>query len=184
MSSLNQLRHRLLTIHRAQTPSTCRHASTNTPSPKINELTQKASDLANQYGSKLPELSQKIGKRVNGMLGSYSEPISHNYQLTKEVLKQVYIKENLAPPKIEHIKSSYQDIFKNASSLNFWKQSLESGDWKRLAVYGVEAVGLFREMIWRVFRGIADVDEPCETLMVFSIGEMIGRRHIVGYKLD
>ncbi|KAI9619700.1 hypothetical protein H4Q26_014082 [Puccinia striiformis f. sp. tritici PST-130] len=155
MSSLNQLRHRLLTIHRAQTPSTCRHASTNTPSPKINELTQKASDLANQYGSKLPELSQKIGKRVNGMLGSYSEPISHNYQLTKEVLKQVYIKENLAPPKIEHIKSSYQDIFKNASSLNFWKQSLESGDWKRLAVYGVEAVGLF------------------------SIGEMIGRRHIV-----
>ncbi|EFP85571.2 uncharacterized protein PGTG_11927 [Puccinia graminis f. sp. tritici CRL 75-36-700-3] len=161
MSSLNQIRQRLLTIHRANTPSSCRHASTNSnPSPKINELTQKASDLANQYGSKLPELSEKIGKRFDGLLGSYSQPVSQNYQFTKEVLKQVYIKENLAPPKLEQIKSSYHEILRNVSSLNFWKQSLESGDWKRLAVYGVEAVGLF------------------------SIGEMIGRRHIVGYKLD
>ncbi|WAR55074.1 hypothetical protein PtB15_4B693 [Puccinia triticina] len=156
MSSFNQIRQRLLKIHRANTPSSCRNASTNnSTSPKLNELTQKASNLANQYGSKLPELSEKLGKRFNGLLGSYSEPVSHNYQLTKEVLKQVYIKENLAPPKIDQIKSSYQEILKNVGSLNFWKQSLESGDWKRLAVYGVEAVGLF------------------------SIGEMIGRRHIV-----
>ncbi|KAI9619563.1 hypothetical protein H4Q26_014330 [Puccinia striiformis f. sp. tritici PST-130] len=149
MSSLNQLQQQLPTIHRTWTPSTCRPASTNTLSSKINELTQKASDLANQYGSKLPGLSQKTGKHVNKMLGFKSSQfpfplsIDHSpaWSLSEEVLKQLYIKENLAPPKIDHIKSRYLE---NASFSNFWKQSLGSGDWKRLDVYGGEAVGLFR----------------------------------------
>ncbi|MBW0516802.1 hypothetical protein O181_056517 [Austropuccinia psidii MF-1] len=121
---------------------------------------QKASQLAGQYTSKMPQLVGNLGGKVNGLLGSYSGPISYNYQFVKEVLKQVYIKENLAPPRLKQIQTSYLEIFKNLSSLNFWKKNLESGDWKRLSVYGIEAVGLF------------------------SIGEMIGRRHLVGYKLD
>ncbi|KNZ53832.1 uncharacterized protein VP01_3123g3 [Puccinia sorghi] len=166
MSTLSQIRQRLVPMYRSNTQSTCRRqasthnsSSSSSTSSKANELTQKAASLANQLGTKLPHLSEKLGKRLNGLLGSYSEPLSHNYQFAKEVLKQVYIKENLAPPKIHQIRSSYQEIMGNASSLTFWKQSLESGDWKRLAVYAVEAVGLF------------------------SIGEMIGRRHIVEHIL-
>lgn len=164
MASLpNRLPHRFPTLRRASHPSSRRHASTKSPnsSAQLEELTRKASELADRYGSKLPQLTGRIGQRVNGLLGSYSQPIAYNLQFTKEVLKQVYIKENLAPPKgLDQLKSSYHEILRNASSLNFWKQTIESGDWKRLAIYGIEAVGLF------------------------SIGEMIGRRHIVGYKLD
>ncbi|PLW56281.1 hypothetical protein PCANC_04093 [Puccinia coronata f. sp. avenae] len=159
---MSSLRQRLLTIPRTSSAAPSRrYASSNLKvPPKLNDLSQKAASLATQYGAKLPELSGKLGKRMNGLLGSYSEPLAHNYQFTKEVLKQVYMKENLAPPKVEQVKAAYRELAANASSLLFWRQALESGDWKRLAVYGIEAVGLF------------------------SIGEMIGRRHIVGYKLD
>lgn len=76
-------------------------------------------------------------------------------------MKQVYVSERLAPPtSISEITKAYQTIFKNAQDLNWWKGIVESGEWKRLAVYAVEAYG------------------------IFTIGEMIGRRHMVGYKLD
>lgn len=43
--------------------------------------------------------------------------------------------------------------------MNYWKKLVESGEWKKYAIYAAEAYGIFK------------------------IGEMIGRRHIVGYGL-
>ncbi|CAH7669123.1 mitochondrial ATP synthase g subunit-domain-containing protein [Phakopsora pachyrhizi] len=158
-TAMNSVRQQLSVARRAKNITASRLATTSA-SPKVNELAQRASQLVNQFGSKLPELTGSLGGRFNGLLGSYGGPFSYYFAVTKEVLKQVYIKENLAPPKLEQIKSSYQMLLQNAQSLNYWKQIISNGEWKRLTIYGLEAAG------------------------IFSIGEMIGRRHIVGYKLD
>ena len=47
-----------------------------------------------------------------------------------------------------------------APHVSFWRKLYESGEYKRWLLYAVEAYGIFK------------------------IGEMVGRRHIVGYKLD
>ncbi|EGG10276.1 uncharacterized protein MELLADRAFT_33998, partial [Melampsora larici-populina 98AG31] len=85
----------------------------------------------------------------------YSQTVSYNLIFTKEILKQVYLKENLNPPNLNQIQTAYLQWFKNSSSLQFWKSLIESGEWKRYGIYTLEAIG------------------------IFSIGEMIGRRHIV-----
>ncbi|KAG0148240.1 hypothetical protein CROQUDRAFT_670047 [Cronartium quercuum f. sp. fusiforme G11] len=138
--------------------------SSSSTTAKFTELSQKTlktgSELASKYGGKLPGLIEGAGTKLNSLLGSYSGPVSYNLAFTKELLKQVYIKEKLTPPGPDQIKFAYSELIQNLKSLNFWKKLIETGEWKRITVYGIEAVGLF------------------------SIGEMIGRRHIVGYKLD
>jgi hypothetical protein len=72
----------------------------------------------------------------------------------------VYVAERLAPPtSISEIKSAYKTLFDRATDAKWWRSTLESGEWKRVAVYAAEAYG------------------------IFTIGEMIGRRHVVGYVL-
>jgi len=53
-----------------------------------------------------------------------------------------------------------QHFVRQAPHLGFWQKLYESGEYKRWILYGVEAYG------------------------IFSIGEMLGRRHVVGYELD
>ena len=51
------------------------------------------------------------------------------------------------------------NFFQHAQAGSFWLDLYASGQWKKVAVYAVEAYGIFK------------------------IGEIIGRRHVVGYKL-
>lgn len=75
--------------------------------------------------------------------------------------KQVYRKEGLAPPtNLSAFTSTYEAMFARARDMNYWRGIAESGEWTKVAVYGLEAY------------------------FIFNIGEMIGRRHVVGYKLD
>lgn len=73
----------------------------------------------------------------------------------------MYVAEALAPPtSLNSITSAYRQIWSKASDKSYWTQLLTKGDWKRVGIYAVEAYG------------------------IFTIGEMIGRRSLVGYKLD
>lgn len=91
----------------------------------------------------------------------YSEPIKYNLSVASSVAKQVYVAEALAPPtSLNTIVSAYRQIWSKASDKAFWAQMLTKGDWKKVGIYAVEAYG------------------------IFTIGEMIGRRSLVGYKLD
>lgn len=91
----------------------------------------------------------------------YSEPIKYNLSVASSIAKQVYVAEALAPPTSLHsITSAYRQIWSKASDKAYWAQLLTKGDWKRVGIYAVEAYG------------------------IFTIGEMIGRRSLVGYKLD
>lgn len=69
--------------------------------------------------------------------------------------------EGLAPPtSISSVTSAYRHMWSKASSQSYWAQVLTKGDWRRLGIYALEAYG------------------------IFTIGEMIGRRSLVGYKLE
>lgn len=65
----------------------------------------------------------------------------------------MYIKEQLAPPtNVQTLRSAYEEIYTKASDASWWRSTIESGAWKKVAIYAVEAYG------------------------IFTIGEMIGRR--------
>ncbi|WFD30836.1 hypothetical protein MSPP1_001860 [Malassezia sp. CBS 17886] len=89
-----------------------------------------------------------------------AEPLVYNLRVAGSVAKQVYIAERLAPPtSFGQIASAYRTIIDCVATPSWWTQTMTSGQWRKVAVYGIEAVG------------------------IFSIGEMIGKRSIVGYKL-
>ncbi|SPO22726.1 related to ATP20 - subunit G of mitochondrial F1F0-ATP Synthase [Ustilago trichophora] len=130
--------------------TTSRAAAQEQASSAINDITKKAQELGG------PAL-----KRVEGLLGGYSEPIKYNLSVAGNIAKQVYIAEGLAPPTSLHsITSAYRHIWSKIADKSYWTQLLTKGDWKKVGIYAVEAYG------------------------IFTIGEMIGRRSLVGYKLD
>ncbi|SOV07059.1 related to ATP20 - subunit G of mitochondrial F1F0-ATP Synthase [Ustilago sp. UG-2017a] len=122
---------------------------------------EKASSAINDITKKAQELGGPALKRVEGLLGGYSEPIKYNLSVASNIAKQVYVAEGLAPPtSLNTILSAYRQIWSKASDKAYWAQLLTKGDWKRVGIYAVEAYG------------------------IFTIGEMIGRRSLVGYKID
>ncbi|CCF54932.1 hypothetical protein NDA11_003760 [Ustilago hordei] len=122
---------------------------------------EKASSAINDITKKAQELGGPALKRVEGLLGGYSEPIKYNLSVASNIAKQVYVAEGLAPPtSLNTILSAYRQIWSKASDKAYWAQLLTKGDWKHVGIYAVEAYG------------------------IFTIGEMIGRRSLVGYKID
>jgi len=85
----------------------------------------------------------------------------YNLAVAREVLKQVYIRESLAPPtSVSAFTSTYSMLWANARNPAYWREIARTGEWARVGIYGLEAY------------------------FVFHIGEMIGRRSLVGYNLD
>ncbi|SNX82352.1 related to ATP20 - subunit G of mitochondrial F1F0-ATP Synthase [Melanopsichium pennsylvanicum] len=122
---------------------------------------EKASSTVNDIAKRAQELGGPAMKKVEGLLGGYSEPIKYNLSVASNIAKQVYVAEGLAPPtSINTITSAYRQIWSKASDKSYWTQLLTKGNWKKVGIYAVEAYG------------------------IFTIGEMIGRRSLVGYKLD
>lgn len=132
---------------------------------KAQEAASKAWTSASASGAKLFGAARNatggLGERVAGLLGSYREPVLYNLAVAREVLKQVYLAENLRPPtSLDAITGAYKTAFNAARSPAWWRETLRSGYWAKLGVYAVEAYGIFK------------------------IGEIIGRRKLVGYKLQ
>lgn len=91
----------------------------------------------------------------------YKQPLLYNFSVAREFLKQVYVREGLAPPtNLGSIQSTYTTLFARARDINYWKGIAQSGELAKVGIYGLEAY------------------------FIFHVGEMIGRRHVVGYKLD
>ncbi|KZW02819.1 hypothetical protein EXIGLDRAFT_744338 [Exidia glandulosa HHB12029] len=132
---------------------------------KAQEAASKAWTSASAQGAKAlnaaRDMSGGLGDRVGNMLGSYREPILYNLAVAREVAKQVYLAENLRPPSsLETITTAYKTAWSRLRDFNFWVDVLRSGYWAKLGVYALEAYGIFK------------------------IGEIIGRRKLVGYKLQ
>ncbi|SCZ93680.1 BZ3500_MvSof-1268-A1-R1_Chr6-3g08817 [Microbotryum saponariae] len=135
-------------------------AATEQAAQKASDVAAKAKSVAGPAIEKVQQASAKAQALVGNALGAYKEPIFYNAAVAKEIVKQVYVKEKLAPPSLGQVTYVYQQFFNSARDVNYWQQLYKSGEWKRWAIYAVEAYGIFK------------------------IGEMIGRRHVVGYKLE
>ncbi|KAG6327752.1 hypothetical protein ID866_11338 [Astraeus odoratus] len=142
-----------------------RFASTEAAQKKA----QEALGTAQKQAERLFETAKKnlgpLGERAGALLGlelsvAYRQPLFYNAAVAREVLKQVYIAENLAPPRsLSTVLDAYRTILARAKDPAYWRQALANGEVTRLAIYGVEAYGIFK------------------------IGEIIGRRNLVGYSL-
>jgi len=128
------------------------------------ETARNALSAAQQTAGKALESANAVAGRITGglggLLGSWRQPIFYNLAVAREVAKQVYIRENLAPPtSIAQLTDAYWSIFAKARDPNYWRGIAQSGEWVTVGVYAVEAY------------------------FIFKIGEMIGRRSLVGYPI-
>jgi len=153
---------------RRGSPFQVRHNTSSAASDTAKQAQQKAADAlgsaqkaAGKGFEQLKSVSGKVGESAGNLLGGYREPLLYNLSVAREFLKQVYVREGLTPPtNLSSIQSTYQTLFARARDINYWKGIAESGELVKVGVYGLEAY------------------------FIFHIGEMIGRRHVVGYKLD
>ncbi|KAI0293002.1 hypothetical protein B0F90DRAFT_1920145 [Multifurca ochricompacta] len=85
----------------------------------------------------------------------------YNLSVVREVLKQIYTAERLQPPSsLGAVLGSYSTLWSRTRSISYWREIIKSGEWARLGVYAVEAYG------------------------VFKVGEIVGRRSLVGYNVE
>ncbi|PWN30858.1 hypothetical protein BDZ90DRAFT_206705, partial [Jaminaea rosea] len=88
----------------------------------------------------------------------YADPLIYNAKVAGHIAKQVYIAESLAPPKsFSVVQDAYKHMYQRAQDSSYWQRLIQTGEWKKFAIYAVEAYG------------------------IFTIGEMLGRRSLVGY---
>ncbi|KAK0569133.1 hypothetical protein OC861_001273 [Tilletia horrida] len=110
---------------------------------------------------KAKQLGGPYAARASSLFSSLSETVIYNARVVGAIAKQVYVAERLAPPtSTQTIVNAYKSIWSFVSNPASWSRILQNGDWKKVGIYSVEALG------------------------IFTIGEMIGRRSIVGYSLN
>lgn len=82
--------------------------------------------------------------------------MTYNLRTVGALAKQVYVAERLAPPtSTESILSAYKSIWAFASNPAQWTRLVQNGDWKKVGIYSVEALGIFTigEMVSLTFEG-------------------------------
>lgn len=73
----------------------------------------------------------------------------YNLSVAREVLKQVYVAERLAPPtSFSTVTSAYQTLWARASNPGYWREILKNGEWQRVGVYAIEAYGIFKVSLY------------------------------------
>ncbi|GAA5836244.1 hypothetical protein JCM9279_002239 [Rhodotorula babjevae] len=141
-----------------------RHASSSSAANSAQATAEGAAHKAQQAAAQAQQSAsnaiQGVSNRVSGLLGVYREPVVYNAQVAKELAKQVYVAEKMSPPSFAQVSYTFRQFAQNAPHMSFWSEMYSSGAYKKVLLYAVEAYGIFK------------------------IGEMVGRRHVVGYRLD
>ena len=154
----------------------------------------------------LPDLSFSLrNKPLTSRLHpqAYRAPLWYNLSVAREFLKQVYLAERLQPPTNPQTWSTaYTTLAQRAQNPSYWRGIFKSGEWAKVGIYALEAYGIFKVSLHYFIGGGADAarvgyrSDPCfsSTCNLFvqdcsyslflQIGEIIGRRSLVGYKLQ
>ncbi|KAF9542090.1 hypothetical protein CPC08DRAFT_700714, partial [Agrocybe pediades] len=74
----------------------------------------------------------------------YKQPLLYNLVVTKEVFKQIYVKEGLQLPILHAFKSAYSSLWSQISNPGLVGNLIKSGEFCRVGVYGVQAYGIFK----------------------------------------
>ncbi|GAA5865228.1 hypothetical protein JCM3774_004901, partial [Rhodotorula dairenensis] len=84
-------------VRRQAASASCRRFASSSSST-TEQAAQKAQQAANQAGAKAQQALAGAQKTIGNLLGSYKEPIFYNAAVAREIAKQVYVGEKLAPP--------------------------------------------------------------------------------------
>lgn len=104
----------------------------------------------------------------------------YNFKVFTSLARQVYIAERLAPPtQLSSWTTAYAKIWSRATSAGWYRQIMANGEWVKIGVY-VSAVLVRWCKGRRLMHGRR---QGLEAYGIFKIGEIIGRRNLVGYKL-
>ncbi|ETW82530.1 mitochondrial F1F0-ATP synthase, subunit G/ATP20 [Heterobasidion irregulare TC 32-1] len=148
-------------LARAQPKRLASSNSTEAAQKKAQEALTSAQKVAEKAWAATRSFLGPVGERFSGLLGAYRQPLTYNLSVTREVLKQIYVAERLQPPtSVSQVTSAYLTLWRRAASPSYWREVARSGEWARIGVYAAEAYGIYK------------------------IGEIIGRRSLVGYKVQ
>jgi len=100
----------------------------------------------------------------------------YNLTVARELLKQVYVAERLQPPTdLAVVRSAYSTLWSRASNPAYWRGILNSGEWTKVGIYALEAYGIFKVRL--------TLSMASQSLTYQQIGEILGRRSLVGYNI-
>ncbi|KAF8956174.1 mitochondrial ATP synthase g subunit-domain-containing protein [Flammula alnicola] len=142
--------------------SSKRFASSTTESTqkKAQDALSAAQKNAGKFLESAKKFLEPVGDKAGQLLGSYKQPLYYNFAVTKEIFKQIYVKEGLQPPTLADFRYAYSSLWSQVSKPALVGNLVKSGDLGRVGIYGLQAYGIFK------------------------IGEIIGRRSVVGYNVD
>ncbi|BEI86990.1 hypothetical protein CcaverHIS002_0703360 [Cutaneotrichosporon cavernicola] len=127
--------------------------------PQVKKAVESANAAFTQASAAVSRVTGPVGDKVGNMLGAYKKPLTYNWNVFTSLCRQVYQAEKLAPPtSLNQWASAYSQIFSAAASPAFWQKAMSNGQAAKIAVAGVEAYGIYK------------------------VGEIIGRRNLIGYK--
>ncbi|VDB86494.1 unnamed protein product [Peniophora sp. CBMAI 1063] len=121
---------------------------------------EKAWESASKYAESASKYAGPFGERLASLLGAYRAPVTYNLQVAKEVLKHIYVAERLQVPSVAEFKTAYALFAQRATNPAYLRGLFSSGEWATVGIYGLEAYGIYK------------------------IGEIIGRRSLVGYNVQ
>ncbi|OWZ34505.1 F-type H+-transporting ATPase subunit G [Cryptococcus neoformans AD2-60a] len=141
-----------------------RRLNSSSASPQTNPNVQKAVENAQkayaQTAATLKKAAGPVGEKIGGALGGYREPVVYNSKVFASICRQVWQAEKLSPPlELATWARAYSEIYSKAVNGGYWKNVLKTGAWAGLGVAALEAYGIFK------------------------IGEIVGRRNLIGYSL-
>ncbi|KAF9584200.1 ATP synthase subunit g, mitochondrial [Lunasporangiospora selenospora] len=104
----------------------------------------------------------KILSSTAAAVTKLSGPVVYNAKVAGQVAKQVYIREGMAPPTGAQFEAAKE------STLKFVKSARSASTWKNISKEQYIGAGLV----------------AAEAYAFFLVGEIIGRRNIVGYGVE
>ena len=75
---------------------------------------------------------------------AYKQPLLYNLNVTREIVKQIYIRENLQPPSLSTIRSAYSALWSQINTPGLLRSLFRNGEVARIGVYGLQAYGIFK----------------------------------------
>lgn len=99
--------------------------------------------LAGSLGCKSQSKGRK-GGIVDASLTAYRAPVTYNLQVTREILKQVYVAERLQIPHWTTFVSEYVSLWSRVRNPSFLRELIRSGGWMKVGVYAIEGYGIFK----------------------------------------
>lgn len=87
----------------------------------------------------------------------------YNFQVARELLKQIYLKENLQPPSVATVQNAYSTLWSRASNPAYWREVFRTGEYAKIGVYALEAYGIFKvsACVRPSCLGVLAVPRPC-----------------------